>query len=115
MIPDDVIVDAISKARRMPEFDESAWLTFYLSAPPENLETISSLLGQIGGQNLDGSEGGFLYAKLPTKLELDDVRQRAEQVSELAQQCDVSIALIDLDSSCEVIRSKFLNLFQRAA
>jgi hypothetical protein len=114
VIADQVLVDVIAEAARLPEFGGNAWLTFYLTGSHSNLESMATALKESGASNLDGAQAGFLYAKLPTKLELSELKRNVRNVRSLADQCGVNIDLIDLDSSSDVERSKFITLFKSA-
>jgi hypothetical protein len=88
------------------------WLTFYLSAEPARLGPLADDLAKIGGSNLDGAEGAFLYAKMPVRLDAADIQRVAADVSAMAATHQVDLDLIDLDSSPEVSRARFFTLYK---
>jgi len=112
VIDDLLLKNALAKAASSGTFGDSAWLTFYLEGPTVKLESLVESLVPIGGQNLDGAEGGFVYAKLPVALQSDDIKQLASRVCSLATQHGVNVGLIDLDSTENVANSKFFTLYQ---
>lgn len=62
--------------------------------------------------NLSGAEYGFVYAKVPVRLCQVEIQRLIEQVHGLATEAGVEIAVIDLDASADVARSKFYNVWQ---
>lgn len=112
MIDDLKLREALKKAENADEFEDNAWLTFYLEGETGRLESLAGDLAQLGAQNLDGTEGGFLYAKLPTKLLADEIESTVSKVHALAVQHAINVGLIDLDSSQDVQSSTFFTVYQ---
>lgn len=102
---------AISKAREDPAFGDDGWLTFYLAGNPCQHAAMRSGLESLNAVNLDGAESGFIYAKLPVPLEVEQIAQRIAQVRKLAEKAEVRIDVIDLDASADVQGSKFYTLW----
>lgn len=70
-----------------------------------------SLLEDLGARNLDGNEGGFVYAKVPVDLNVKDIERTIGAVRKIVSQAGIEIDIIDLDSSDDVEQSKFLSLW----
>lgn len=102
---------AIAKAREDPAFGDDGWLTFYLAADPFQHAAMRPGLETFNAVNLDGTESGFVYAKLPIALKEDQIAQRVAQVHKLAEKTGVRIDIIDLDASADVRGSKFYTLW----
>jgi hypothetical protein len=112
VISPTTLSEALSKAASSPEFGSDAWLTFYLCGDPSNLTSLADELAALGGRNLEGAEEGFLYAKLPVRLDAADIQRAAGETSALAEQHKVIVDHIDLDSSPAVGSSKFFSLIK---
>jgi hypothetical protein len=100
----------LHNAASSPEFADDAWLTFYLCGEQSSLESLAGDLAALGARNLDGAEGGFIYAKMPVRLNADDVLRVATEIDALAERRRVIVDHIDLDSSPEIGGSKFFCL-----
>jgi hypothetical protein len=107
MISLDRLASAIDQAFASPEFGSAAWLTFYLMGDEADLRALASRLSELGAENLDGAEGGFVYAKLPVEVDARNVQAAADQIGGLAEEHNVVVDHIDLDSSADVTASKF--------
>ena len=112
MIATNILEQALGKAASSPDFGKNAWLTFYLCDQPDKLESLAIELAERGGVNLDGVEGGFLYAKMPVQLDAHDIERVASETSALARKHSIEVDLIDLDSSADVTKSKFFTLYK---
>lgn len=107
----DEIRDKVIAIQNITEFNGSDWwLTFYLTAPAERLETLAARLAPLGAVNLDGAEGGFLYPKLPVSSEPNDVVRLISQIRELSYAEGVEALSVDIDTSPDVTRSHFVEL-----
>ena len=103
---------AIEQARNDAAFRDGCWLTFYLAGPPDAHAMMLPGLVALKACNLDGAEGGFVYAKVPVELATSEIEARIALVRQLASDAEIEIVLIDLDASADVERSKFYNLWQ---
>lgn len=108
MIVDD---EAIQRALADDRFGSNAWLTFYLFADPEALRAMKPGLTAMDAVNLEGEEGGCLYAKVPVHLERTEIAKTVTNVRSIGSEHDVRIDIVDLDSSAEVGSSKFYTLW----
>ena len=107
----DEIRDRVEAIRTLPDFNgPDWWLTFYLTAPQERLERMVPHLRSLGGVNLDGAEGGFLYPKLPVNAEPSAVALLVSQVRDLADAEEVETLAVDVDTLPDVARSNFIEL-----
>ena len=107
----DDIRDRVEAIRALPGFNgPDWWLTFYLTAPQERLESIAHHLRSLGGVNLDDAEGGFLYPKLPVHADPSAVAHMVSQVRELADAASVETLSVDVDTVPDVTRSNFVEL-----
>ena len=102
---------AIAKAKSDPEFEETGWITFYLTGDPESHEKMKPSLMAMGAVNLDGAEGGTVYAKLPVSIDELSITRCVSKTGVLAAQFGIQIDLVDLDSSKDVKTSKFYTLW----
>ena len=102
----------IEEARSNPAFGPEVWLTFYLFGKPKRLKAMALSLEPLGATNLDSSETGVIYAKVPVLLEEPEIVARVKQVRDLADAQDVGIDIIDLDSASDVFESTFYSLWQ---
>ena len=107
MVDDDAIQCALADDR----FGPNAWLTFYLFGDPEALRAMKLGLIAMDAVNLDGEEGGCLYAKVPVQLERTEIEKAVTNVRSLSGEHDVRVDIVDLDSSAEVSTSKFFTLW----
>lgn len=107
VIDDGVIQLALADNR----FGSNAWLTFYLFGDPEALRAMKPGLIAMDAVNLDGEEGGCLYAKAPVQLERTEIERTVTNVRSLGSEHDVRVDIVDLDSSNEVASSKFFTLW----
>ncbi len=103
--------DAVAKAKADAAFAEQAWLTFYLFGDPWRHHAMKPALVALGAQNLDGAEGGMVYAKVPVTLEVRDIAQKVDEVRLLASGIGLEIHIIDIDSSGDVERATFFSLW----
>ena len=112
MISTAAVTEALGKAVSSSDFGDEAWLTFYLCGASKNLTSLADDLANLGARNLDGAEGGFIYAKMPVLLNADDILRVAHETSALAERHNIIVDHIDLDSSPEVDSSKFFSLIE---
>ena len=103
---------ALESALSNVDFGSKAWLTFYLNADPARLHLICKDLSELDAVNLEGSEGGFVYAKIPVELTKKKIANAIASVRQLAGNYKVDIDLIDLDSSSGVGISTFYTLWK---
>ena len=92
-------------------FGPDAWLTFYLFGDPDALRAMKPGLIEMDAVNLDGEEGGCLYAKVPIQLERTEIERTVTNVRSLGSEHDISIDIVDLDSSADASSSKFFTLW----
>ena len=102
---------AIQLALADDRFGSNAWLTFYLFGNPEALRAMKPGLIAMNAVNLDGEECGCLYAKVPVQLERTEIERTVTNVRSLRREHDISIDIVDLDSSTDVGSSKFFTLW----
>ncbi|MCW2410876.1 MULTISPECIES: hypothetical protein [unclassified Sphingobium] len=96
----------------MPEFaDKRLWLTFYLSGPLLNLESVSHFLAREGWANTDGWDFGFLYPKLEVEKTVPAIVAVAVKMHDLCRPYGIDIINIDADTSPDVTTSKFVTLY----
>ena len=107
VIKDEIIQLAVADER----FGSSAWLTFYLSGYPDDLRAMKPRLIAMDAVNLDGEEGGWLYAKVPVQLKRTEIEKTVTNVRSLTSEHDVRIDIVDLDSSADASSSKFFTLW----
>lgn len=107
VIEDKLIQLAVADER----FGSNAWLTFYLFGDPEALKSMMPGLIAMDAVNLEGEEGGCLYAKAPVKLERAEIEKTVANVRSLGSKHNVRIDIVDLDSSADVGSSKFFTLW----
>ena len=107
MIAHHQLKNAVDQAAASPQFGTAAWLTFYLSGSERDLTELAADLSELGAENLSGAEGGFIYAKVPVEIKSLSIEAVAGQVSRLAEQHNVLVDHIDLDSSTEVTSQFF--------
>lgn len=94
-----------------PEFGAPRlWLTFYLTAAPAKLDEIAGSLSSLGAVNLEGSDGGFLYPKIPIEREPSVMAARVGQVLKIAASCGVYVLSVDVDTCPDVRFSLFSEL-----
>lgn len=93
MIDDEIIQEALADSR----FEPSVWLTFYLFGDPAALKAMKPELIEMDAVNLDGEEGGCLYAKIPVQLDRNVIEKTINAVRSLGRENDVRIDIIDLD------------------
>lgn len=86
------------------------WLTFYLTAAPARLDELARLLTGLGALNLDDTEGGFLYAKLPVANDPSAMLLGVDQVLKFASACKVEVLSVDVDTTSDVRSSLFKEL-----
>lgn len=98
--------DALASARADAAFADDAWLTFYLRGDPSRHDAMKPALVAIGARNLEGAEGGFVYAKVPVTLDAQGIEQTVDEVRQLAAKCGLEIDIIDLDSSDDIQKTK---------
>ncbi len=110
-VSDVIDQKAIRLALADDRFGPKAWLTFYLFGDPEALNAVKPGLLAMDAVNLNGEEGGCLYAKVPVKLERAEIEEAVARVHSLGSEHDVRIDIVDLDSSAEVSSSKFITLW----
>ena len=108
------IADRAREIASLPDFDvPDWWLTFYLAGQPAQLDAFGEALAgdAFRAVNLDGSEGGFLYPKVPVSADPTNVAAIAVTVAEQANSFDVSVLSVDVDTSPDVTNSKFKLLY----
>ena len=102
---------AIEGARSHPAFGDACWLTFYLFGNPDCHAAMKPGLLKLEAVNLGGAEGWFVYAKVPVSLDENEIETRISAVHQLADEADVDVEIIDLDSSSDVTQSKLFTLW----
>ena len=115
-IPDEMATKridwtAVEDAKSHDAFENAAWLTFYLFGDPPLHQKMRPALERLGARNLEGSEGGAVYAKVPVELCVEDIEEKIDTVRAMASEAGVEVDIIDLDSSSEVEHSKFFTLW----
>ena len=103
--------EAVEKAQNDRSFGETGWLTFYLQGSADQHMRMAPGLQELGAINLSDGSSGFVYAKVPVAIERSDIEARIEQVRALAKAVEIEIAVIDLDASSNVEKSKFYTLW----
>jgi hypothetical protein len=98
--------DALASAKEDAAFAEDAWLTFYVCGDPSCHDAMKPALVALGARNLEGAEGGFVYAKVPVTLDAKDIEQTVNEVRHLAAKFGLEIDAIDLDSSDDIYKTK---------
>ncbi|WCP13080.1 hypothetical protein sphantq_01497 [Sphingobium sp. AntQ-1] len=105
------IEQRIAIIRSEPGFDiPSIWLTFYLTAAPERLDSLADELGKLQGVNLGDGEGGFLYPKLPVLNSSTDIKALIERVADLAVVQRVEVIAVDADTTADPSTSQFAQI-----
>ena len=94
-----------------PVFGESCWLTCYIGGEPHALRKVAATLEKQGACNLDGFDGGFIYAKVPIATNAASAIECAERVADLCAGFGVILTAIDADTSPEVATSVFKSLY----
>jgi hypothetical protein len=102
---------AIEMARNDPASEHNAWLTFYLMGSPLRHASMEPGLKAVNAVNLGGAEGGFVYAKVPVSMNAAEIEERISYVRKLADDAEVAIELIDLDSSEDIAQTKTYTLW----
>lgn len=103
----------LAKVDAAPQFTgKRVWLTFYLCGPPENLQSVSQALADEGWLNTDGWEGAFLYPKVEADRTAAAIVAVAEATRGLCAAHGIEILDIDADTSPDVQRSQFVNLYR---
>ncbi len=102
---------AIAHALEDPAFGLNVWLTFYLAGDPSQHAVMKRGLEAFGAVNLGRAEGGFVYAKLPVRLEECEIAQRVAQVRDLAEKSQIRIDIIDLDATSDAKEAEFYTLW----
>lgn len=102
---------AIESARNHPSFSNSCWLTFYLAGNPDRHAAMKPGLLKLDAVNLGEAEGGFVYAKIPVSLDEREIEASISSVRKLAEEANVDVEIIDLDSSSDVGESKLFTLW----
>ena len=108
---DEIVWDGFEAAKAHPNFADGAWLTFCLMGHPDNHRSAWPEFQKLGAVNLEGEEGGFVYAKFPVSLDRSRIEQVVEKVWKLSSDADLDCSIIDLDASTDVERSKFFTLW----
>lgn len=101
-----------SKALSHEDFGDEAWLTFYLDGTTRALDELVPDLAGLRASNCGGSEGCFVYAKVPVVLSKEDIEAKVAVVRHLASRRGVNVGLIDLDPSPEIHSMIFFTLWQ---
>ena len=102
---------AIEKAKNDPSFDAKGWLTFYLVGSAEQHRDMAAGLAELDAVNLTDGAGGSVYAKVPVGITEPKILSCIQRVQTLAETMGVQIAVIDLDASPDVEKSKFYTLW----
>ena len=103
---------AIEEAKAHEAFGEKAWLTPYLLGPPEGHAQMRPVLEGMGTINLGGSEWGAVYAKVPIKLDQNEIEIAISKIRECAEKSGIDATLIDIDATPDVETSKFFTVWQ---
>lgn len=107
------IIGGFARVRSDPAFRTNHWwLTFYLTSEPKRLDAVARQLSSLGGENLDGTGGGWLYAKVPVYPDLESIKSAAAQVAAICDARGAWLSSIDADTSAEVAQSCFEELYQ---
>jgi len=107
------IGENLSKVEARSEFvGDRVWLTFYLSGPPERLAQLAVALRDRGCVNLDGGEGGFIYAKVEAERSLAVIVEAAEATDMLCVEHGIDIDLITADTSPDLEQCQFEILYR---
>ena len=107
----DIDLGAIENAKSHAAFGDGGWLTFYLCGDPSRHDQMKPHLEDLGARNLGGNEVGFIYAKVPVDLSVNDIKEKIASVRQIADEAGIEIDVIDLDSSEDVEQSKFFSLW----
>lgn len=102
----------VREAQAHSDFSDNAWLTFYLAGQSTDLEALNAELRELDTKNLDGSEGGFVYAKVPVQLIEKAIIKQVEQVRKQAESHKIAIHIVDLDPTDEMHSKKFYTLWK---
>jgi hypothetical protein len=103
----------LSKVEAQPEFvGDHLWLTFYLCGPPERLALLAVALRAHGWINLDGGQGGFVYAKVQAEKSFAAIVETAESTDMLCAEHGIDIDLITADTSPDVEHCQFEILYR---
>lgn len=103
----------LPKLDARPEFaGDRLWLTFYLGGSAANLAALAHVLKKNGWTNLDGWEGGMIYAKVEVDKSVSAIVEAAEATQKMCGQFGAVIDLIDADTSSVVEQSKFETLYR---
>ena len=111
---DEIVWDGLKAAKAHPDFSDGGWLTFYLMGHPDNHRATWPEFQKLGAVNLEGEEGGFVYAKFPVSLEQSKIEEIVERVWAISSEADLDCSIIDLDASTDVKHSKFFTLWTAA-
>lgn len=105
------IADRVRVIRALPGFDvPDWWLTFYLTGSQPRLAVMAEKLTAIDAVNLEDTDGGFLYPKLPVQSNPEAVIALVQHVRELAAASEIEIINVDVDTAADVRRSRFEEL-----
>ena len=102
---------AIEKAKNDSSFEAKGWLTFYLVGSAEQHREMAPALAELDAVNLTDGAGGSVYAKVPVEITETEILSCIQQIQALAETMGVEIAVIDLDASTDVEKSKFFTLW----
>lgn len=109
----DQAIDGLARTQANPAFRLNRWwLTFYLAGAPKRLDAVAQQLADLGGQNLDDTASGWLYAKIPVHPDLEAIQAAATQVAAICDAHGVWLNSIDADTSAEVGASHFEELYR---
>jgi hypothetical protein len=102
---------AVERIKALPAFAiDQWWLTFYIAGAPDHLTSVALQLRRIGAQNTDGSDGGFLYPKLPVASEVHPVEEAISTVMRILELADVELIGVDVDTSQDLTTTNFKKL-----
>ena len=111
MSDQDELAAAVARVKALPAFAIPRWwLTFYLVGAPVDLASVASRLREVGAQNTDNPDCGFLYPKLLVVSELRAISDAISSVRRVANTEGVKLEGLDADTSPEVGASEFKRL-----
>jgi hypothetical protein len=110
---DDQIRASFRQLADAPEFaGERLWLTMYLCGEPAGLRLLAEALSAEGWQNVDGSEGAFIYPKREVAKTSGAILEAAKAAQALCRRHRVEMLNIDADTSLDVHQSRFMTIYR---
>ncbi|MES2096030.1 MAG: hypothetical protein V4459_04670 [Pseudomonadota bacterium] len=103
----------VGEIAALPDFRTGPWwLTFYLCGTAPDLGAVARELSELDGINLQDADGGFLYPKIPVGTDADNVVSVVVRVFEICRVGRVEFLHVDIDTSPDVVTSRFKMLFE---